>query len=122
MYLSFYYCFFFFFSSRRRHTRSLCDWSSDVCSSDLDCSGAGCADLIDELCNQGARPRPLTESVQTYFVDGDDDRRRRAPLARRQFLIAVEPREARRTDDGHVLPQNRYQEQRKQGQTMTDPA
>src|SRR5260221_9093223 len=23
-----------FFSSRRRHTRSLCDWSSDVCSSD----------------------------------------------------------------------------------------
>src|SRR5438034_1713032 len=26
---------FFFFSSRRRHTRSLCDWSSDVCSSDL---------------------------------------------------------------------------------------
>src|SRR5947207_12718482 len=29
-----YHCFF---SSRRRHTRSLCDWSSDVCSSDLDC-------------------------------------------------------------------------------------
>src|SRR5437588_2001853 len=28
-------CFVFFFSSRRRHTRSLCDWSSDVCSSDL---------------------------------------------------------------------------------------
>src|SRR4030066_506545 len=30
-------CFFvcFFFSSRRRHTRFKCDWSSDVCSSDL---------------------------------------------------------------------------------------
>src|SRR5689334_24158819 len=27
--------FFFFFSSRRRHTRWNCDWSSDVCSSDL---------------------------------------------------------------------------------------
>src|SRR5689334_24416137 len=26
----------FFFSSRRRHTRWNCDWSSDVCSSDLD--------------------------------------------------------------------------------------
>src|SRR5260370_9315562 len=26
---------FFFFSSRRRHTRFKCDWSSDVCSSDL---------------------------------------------------------------------------------------
>src|SRR5207253_6598952 len=27
--------FFFFFSSRRRHTRWPRDWSSDVCSSDL---------------------------------------------------------------------------------------
>src|SRR5436190_24176287 len=38
--------FFFFFSSRRRHTRSLCDWSSDVCSSDLR-QGFSEADLID---------------------------------------------------------------------------
>src|SRR5260370_33661234 len=30
---------FFFFSSRRRHTRFKCDWSSDVCSSDLECGG-----------------------------------------------------------------------------------
>src|SRR6266567_7088959 len=30
-----YFFFFFFFSSRRRHTRFDCDWSSDVCSSDL---------------------------------------------------------------------------------------
>src|SRR5260370_9097393 len=30
----FVFCFFFF-SSRRRHTRFKCDWSSDVCSSDL---------------------------------------------------------------------------------------
>src|SRR6266403_2227069 len=30
---------FFFFSSRRRHTRSLRDWSSDVCSSDLSSVG-----------------------------------------------------------------------------------
>src|SRR5690606_40129984 len=28
--------FFFFFSSRRRHTRFSRDWSSDVCSSDLE--------------------------------------------------------------------------------------
>src|SRR6266568_890602 len=28
--------FFFFFSSRRRHTIWNCDWSSDVCSSDLE--------------------------------------------------------------------------------------
>src|SRR6516164_4460025 len=30
---------FFFFSSRRRHTRWNCDWSSDVCSSDLAVNG-----------------------------------------------------------------------------------
>src|SRR5688572_32629920 len=30
-----FYFFFFFFSSRRWHTRFDCDWSSDVCSSDL---------------------------------------------------------------------------------------
>src|SRR2546427_6857453 len=28
-------CVFFFFSSRRRHTRFDCDWSSDVCFSDI---------------------------------------------------------------------------------------
>src|SRR5260370_23992585 len=31
----------FFFPSRRRHTRSKCDWSSDVCSSDLGLRPAG---------------------------------------------------------------------------------
>src|SRR3712207_9578140 len=30
---------FFFFSSRRRHTRYWRDWSSDVCSSDLETNG-----------------------------------------------------------------------------------
>src|SRR5699024_11549954 len=29
---------YYFYSSRRRHTRSKRDWSSDVCSSDLDFS------------------------------------------------------------------------------------
>src|SRR5882762_12014519 len=33
--LTYFFLFFFFFSSRRRHTRFKCDWSSDVCSSDL---------------------------------------------------------------------------------------
>src|SRR5699024_11868352 len=32
---------FFFFSSRRRHTRSKRDWSSDVCSSDLNQLSSG---------------------------------------------------------------------------------
>src|SRR5215469_16793455 len=37
--MRFFFCFFF--SSRRRHTRSLRDWSSDVCSSDLAPRGGG---------------------------------------------------------------------------------
>src|SRR5690606_41034535 len=36
LYQQLYYWCIFFFSSRRRHTRFSRDWSSDVCSSDLD--------------------------------------------------------------------------------------
>src|SRR5699024_11422568 len=36
---SFFLSIFFFYSSRRRHTRSKRDWSSDVCSSDLNSPG-----------------------------------------------------------------------------------
>src|SRR5260370_12710801 len=37
---------FFFFSSRRRHTRFKCDWSSDVCSSDLTANGGAYATVF----------------------------------------------------------------------------
>src|SRR5216684_5031159 len=36
---------YFFFSSRRRHTRCSRDWSSDVCSSDLDAQVILVADI-----------------------------------------------------------------------------
>src|SRR5256886_3615410 len=49
------YCSFFFFSSRRRHTRFDCDWSSDVCSSDL--TGARPLGITDCL-NFGSPERP----------------------------------------------------------------
>src|SRR5256885_1403492 len=42
----------FFFSSRRRHTRLQGDWSSDVCSSDLEGAGLGLGELRKDL-----RPR-----------------------------------------------------------------
>src|SRR2546430_8041169 len=57
----------FFFSSRRRHTRFDCDWSSDVCSSDLEPS-ARCWDaalsadpwtwLGDQITSLGAAAGP----------------------------------------------------------------
>src|SRR5438309_9439531 len=39
----------FFFSSRRRHTRWNCDWSSDVCSSDLPSSSPGPANSMGKM-------------------------------------------------------------------------
>src|SRR2546430_10035124 len=46
--------FFFFFSSRRRHTRFDCDWSSDVCSSDL--TRAICLPEKEQRCRSVAQP------------------------------------------------------------------
>src|SRR6266480_6698540 len=50
----------FFFSSRRRHTRLTCDWSSDVCSSDL-------------------RERPLTMKRMPDGIDGPHFYEKSAP-------------------------------------------
>src|SRR5438132_6307694 len=52
---------FFFFSSRRRHTRSLCDWSSDVCSSDLLVLAvlSTMRTLTPSLASQSASTRPV---------------------------------------------------------------
>src|SRR5690242_296816 len=44
----------FFFSSRRRHTRLTCDWSSDVCSSDLAAPRSGHAAVDRAACNRAA--------------------------------------------------------------------
>src|SRR6266850_1409689 len=52
------YLLFFFFSSRRRHTRLQGDWSSDVCSSDLEHL---LAELIDQ--KDGA-VRPTLEAAK----------------------------------------------------------
>src|SRR5215204_7172871 len=54
----------FFFSSRRRHTRSLCDWSSDVCSSDLPVRPRGV--------DNGLPTKGTGRHEWTGFVDGED--------------------------------------------------
>src|SRR5438477_11530684 len=58
-------CFFFFFSSRRRHTRLTCDWSSDVCSSDLS-SPASPLDVVDRPRGRRAR-EPAAHAVATHL-------------------------------------------------------
>src|SRR6266542_2209334 len=66
----------FFFSSRRRHTRCYRDWSSDVCSSDLD--GDGTLDPT-----FGAGGKVLTDLGGAGRYDG-------------AYAVAVEP-------DGKIL-------------------
>src|SRR2546430_8035827 len=54
-------CYLLFFSSRRRHTIFDCDWSSDVCSSDLPLSSrasVGTAEIpLSAACEDGYRWR-----------------------------------------------------------------
>src|SRR5438034_7131302 len=58
----------FFFSSRRRHTRSLCDWSSDVCSSDLADVTAVVRDWVDSaLSNNGLALIPTLTGTSVRF-------------------------------------------------------
>src|SRR2546427_7260160 len=59
---------FFFFSSRRRHTRFDCDWSSDVCSSDL-LDGGHCVATIHAEANailQAAKNGVMIEGAELY--------------------------------------------------------
>src|SRR5256886_2703577 len=61
----------FFFSSRRRHTRFDCDWSSDVCSSDL-CStteASSCAQVAAKLLPIVMGPSPMEENLRR-LTDG----------------------------------------------------
>src|SRR5688572_11587622 len=57
----------FFFSSRRRHTMFDCDWSSDVCSSDLEEMRQGVAFHV-------FHREEMLSVVLPDFVDGDDVR------------------------------------------------
>src|SRR5438046_6285564 len=60
---------FFFFSSRRRHTRLVSDWSSDVCSSDLNSVQTGTyggSPHVNVRCvNSGVRSEEHTSELQS---------------------------------------------------------
>src|SRR2546430_8062486 len=105
----------FFFSSRRRHTSFDCDWSSDVCSSDLAMDKAhyievrkarGLVAILGERWDRlSAVPDQEIEAVQTvvgarlpvlphaYLQEGQRVRIIRGPLADVQgILVRQDPR------------------------------
>src|SRR5205807_6660704 len=57
--------FFFFFSSRRRHTRLQGDWSSDVCSSDLE---GGSAVRRTQESDRTSSPTPAEIKVRSRAI------------------------------------------------------
>src|SRR2546430_4293060 len=67
---------YFFFSSRRRHTRFDCDWSSDVCSSDLAAPVPRAANPLQSYRN-GARRADLNNQIDRADVDSEFERCRR---------------------------------------------
>src|SRR2546426_4485758 len=69
---------FFFFSSRRRHTRLQGDWSSDVCSSDLDMwigEHRIFAGVHGDRSQLGERPRPRDVVVVDVRLERVGDQR-----------------------------------------------
>src|SRR5437870_3324468 len=62
---------FFFFSSRRRHTRWPRDWSSDVCSSDLEEVVAACSEadltIVNLECCISTRGTPWPDPKKPFF-------------------------------------------------------
>src|SRR5947209_15682008 len=64
--------YFFFFSSRRRHTRYWHDWSSDVCSSDLEV-GPGGVGLLDLERIDTSRLAPELRGVEVLALTDVDN-------------------------------------------------
>src|SRR2546430_13603365 len=62
-------CACFFFSSRRRHTRFDCDWSSDVCSSDLKVVVRIASDEADTVSNRDMPDICMEHMVAVMLLD-----------------------------------------------------
>src|SRR3712207_3709069 len=106
---------FFFFSSRRRHTRYWRDWSSDVCSSDLELSISNGLLLPDQLVqplfgNGTAAPLVDVGSVsgaRPLSVDEHAKRHRRTSLCRSHHEVHVARVEPDRYPSGCLLEHRR---------------
>src|SRR5881275_3764019 len=76
-------CFFFFFKQKTAYEIVPCDWSSDVCSSDLHAQRPG-----------EARRHELAEGHEVHLVIGLDRRDAERDHAVEEFLVALARRHA----------------------------
>src|SRR2546430_4928673 len=96
--------FLFFFSSRRRHTRFDCDWSSDVCSSDLALLLVCCPAIVVNRPGAGAdaaaptsvrlRLSPARSEEHTSELQSQSNLVCRLLLEKKNNQLAVVPRPA----------------------------
>src|SRR6266478_2228515 len=80
------FCRVFVFSSRRRHTRFDCDWSSDVCSSDLE-AGVPAAPGTTLVTVSGAIERPGVYEIELGTPIGEVIRLAGGPAERPQAVL-----------------------------------
>src|SRR5690606_40565085 len=69
----------FFFSSRRRHTRFSRDWSSDVCSSDLE------HDQVERVGDKAGKVDGFAEHGELEALEAFEDHYERAAVCRNIF-------------------------------------
>src|SRR2546427_11258189 len=74
---------FFFFSSRRRHTRFDCDWSSDVCSSDLKITDQ----IVEDMASWPRRP--LDRMYPVLLIDAIVIKVRDSQVANRPVYVVI---------------------------------
>src|SRR2546430_11217086 len=90
-YNSFYFFFFFFFSSRRRPTGFDCDWSSDVCSSDLDAVRGIGSESVVELEAKPGEPPAVHRAKHDLALQGPEQRQVIDDVGRAQDAIDTGP-------------------------------
>src|SRR5256886_11384187 len=95
----------FFFSSRRRHTRFDCDWSSDVCSSDLALVVEAEVDLV-ELDVHAGDPELLLQQPRVLAADGAR-RREQQPEGERSTALVADAVAVRRSEERRVGKEGR---------------
>src|SRR5690554_7454752 len=108
---------FFFFSSRRRHTRCGRDWSSDVCSSDLDsiiteqgiiyrCWGGGRRWMLCKMKCQLGRLTIMGSVTRLFIMTRVDRKSTRLNSSHVRISYAVfclkKKKKQKNTNDGHT--------------------